>query len=308
MFAFDASTGSWNQRAAYPEATSWLSCGDVQSKLYCAGGNDGGETGSTHAYVYDPGANTWTQVAAMPAGIWGAASTTANGQLLVQDGVVGGDITNQGYAYDPSANTWSALPNANVSVYRSAGAVGFYTVGGAQIGVGPISTTEVLPGYDEGPSSDVPWLSESPTTLTIAPGASASFTATLDAADPSITQPGVYTASLDLAANTPYSIASIPVSLTVKPPSTWGKITGIVEYTNSAGNLVPLAGATVQIDTWAATYTLHTDANGAYGLWLDTRNNPLTVIAAQNGYQPAVKTVTVKAGKTVTTSFTLLLD
>lgn len=71
---------------------------------------------------------------------------------------------------------------------------------------------------------------------------------------------------------------------------------------------MPLAGATVQIDTWAATYTLHTDADGAYGLWLDTRNNPLTVIAAQNGYQPAVKTVTIKAGKTVTTSFTLLMD
>lgn len=310
VYAFNASTDAWSQLAAYPEPTAWVSCGDIQSKLYCAGGNDGGETGSADAYVYDPGSNTWTQLASLPAGVWAAASTTADGQLLMQDGVVGnGVITNQGYTYDPSTNAWSALPNSNVSVYRAAGAVGFYTVGGSENGFGvPVSTTEVLAGYDLGPSSDVPWLSESSTTLTIAPGASASFTATLNAGDPSVTQPGVYTASLDLAANTPYSIPSIPVSLTVKPPASWGKITGVVQYTNSAGQLVPMAGATVQVDTWAADYTLHTDADGTYGLWLDRRNNPLTVIAAQNGFQPAVKTVTVKAGKTITVTFTLLVD
>ena len=71
---------------------------------------------------------------------------------------------------------------------------------------------------------------------------------------------------------------------------------------------MPLAGATVQIDTWAAHYTLHTDINGNYALWLDYRNNPLTVIAAKDGYQPAVKTVTIKKGATSTATFVLLKD
>ena len=71
---------------------------------------------------------------------------------------------------------------------------------------------------------------------------------------------------------------------------------------------MPLAGATVQIDTWATHYTLHTDINGGYGLWLDYRNNPLTVIAAKDGYQPQVKTVTITKGATTTAKFVLLKD
>jgi hypothetical protein len=71
---------------------------------------------------------------------------------------------------------------------------------------------------------------------------------------------------------------------------------------------VPLAGATVQIDTWATHYTLHTDANGDYALWLDVRNNPLTVIAAKDGYQPQAVTVKISKGKAVTVTFTLLKD
>ena len=69
-----------------------------------------------------------------------------------------------------------------------------------------------------------------------------------------------------------------------------------------------VAGATVQIDTWATHYTLHTDANGDYALWLDVRNNPLTVIAAKDGYQPQAVTVKLSKGKTVTATFTLLKD
>ncbi len=74
---------------------------------------------------------------------------------------------------------------------------------------------------------------------------------------PEITQPGTYTASLAFGTDTPYPVAPVAVSLTVKPPATWGKITGTV--TGPAG---PLAGATVQINTWATHYTLKTDTNG----------------------------------------------
>ena len=73
----------------------------------------------------------------------------------------------------------------------------------------------------------------------------------------------------------------------------------------AAGGTAPIAGATVLIDTWATSYTLTTDAVGGYALWLDVRNNPLTVIAAKDGFQPTVATVTIKKKSTVIKNFTL---
>ena len=308
VYALDAAAGTWSKLAAYPESTAWVSCAAALGKLVCAGGTSA-TTATQNTYVYDPGTGTWTKAASAPSAFWAAAGTGANGKLLVTGGVVNGGLTNQAWAYDPAADSWSTLPNSNVSAYRFAGALGFYTVGGGQGTLTPpLATTQVLPGYDVGPATDVPWLSESASTLTIAPGKSATFTVTVDAGDASITQPGAYTAGLTLSTDTPYPLNALPVTMTVKPPATWGKITGVVEYTNASGTLVPIAGATVQIDTWATHYTLHTDINGDYSLWLDYRNNPLTVIAAKDGYQPAVKTVTIKKGATSTANFVLLKD
>lgn len=305
---FDPAAGTWSNAAAYPESTSWLACGGINGEVYCAGGSDGTNT-SAHTYTYDPAANSWTKLADMPTGAWGAAYAAANGELLVQDGVAGSGLTNQGWAYDPASDAWSALPNANAAAYRFGGALGFYTVGGGQGALSaPLNTAAVLPGYDQGGGTDVPWLSESATSVTVAPGKSATVTVTLDAADPSITQPGTYTAGLTLGSDTPYPLAKIPVTMKVSPPKTWGEITGVVQYTDKGGKLVPIPGATVQIDTWTAHYTLHTDSAGHYALWLDYQNNPLTVIAAKDGYQPQVATVTIKKGVTVTQNFTLLAD
>ncbi len=61
----------------------------------------------------------------------------------------------------------------------------------------------------------------------------------------------------------------------------------------------------MQIDSWASTYTLTTASDGTYALWLDVRNNPLTVIVAKDGYQPTVTTVKLTKGATVTSNFTL---
>jgi len=305
----DTNAGTWSTAAAYPESTSWLGCGAIGGKIYCAGGSDGNNT-SQHTYVYDPSGNTWSRLADMPGGVWASAYTAANGLLLLQDGVnSSGTLTNQGMAYDPSSDSWTALPNANAAAYRFGGALGFYMVGGGQgTFVTPLNTASVLPGYDQGGSAGAPWLSLSANSVTLAAGASATVTVTLNAADPSIVQPGAYTASLVMDSDTPYRLSALPVTMTVKPPATWGKITGVVQFTDSTGKLVPIAGATVQIDTWATHYTLHTDTSGGYALWLDFRNNPLTVIAAKDGYQPQVATVKIKKGQTTTVTFTLLKD
>ncbi|WP_435179418.1 carboxypeptidase regulatory-like domain-containing protein, partial [Actinacidiphila sp. bgisy145] len=301
---YDPSSDSWSTAASYPIPVSWESCGGIAGKLYCSGGTtDAGSISS--AYVYDPATDSWSPIADQPTDAWGSSYAAANGLLLVEGGAVNDSaaLTNQTWAYDPSADSWTALPNANSSLYRGGGSAGFYAVGGL-VGSTPDGTAEVLPGYDQTGSSDVTWLSESTDTLTVAPGASANLTVTLDASAPEITQPGVYTASLSLTTDTPYRLAPIGVAFTVKPPATWGKIAGTV--TASGGG--PLAGATVQIDTWATHYTLKTAKDGTYALWLDVRNNPLQLIVAKDGYQPTVTTVKIKKGATTTADFALLKD
>jgi hypothetical protein len=226
--------------------------------------------------------------------------------LLVSGGAIddGVAITNQGYAYDPAADTWTSLPNSNDTLYRGGSACGLYRIGGVPAGlfVAPLPRSEVLPGFtDCAPVADVPWLSESATQVTIRPGGHTTVTLTLDPTAASITQPGTYPASLVLTTDTPYQTPPVDVTMTVKPPATWGKIAGTL--TSTDGKL--LTGATVQIETWANSYTLRTDKTGQYALWLDVRNNPLQVIAAKDGYQPQVKTAKITKATTTTLDFTL---
>ncbi|GAA5188421.1 hypothetical protein GCM10023322_39080 [Rugosimonospora acidiphila] len=304
---YDAASNSWSSAAAYPEPVAWESCGGIDGKVYCAGGTTD-EAAITHAYAYDPDSDSWSPVADLPIDLWAADTATSGGQLLVSGGVTAGSstITNQGYAFDPDSGQWSALPNSNNSLYRGGGACGFYKVGGnpgGPLGTPPLANSEVLPGFADcaAGSGDVSWLSANPTSLTLAPGASATVTVTLDATAPDITQPGTFTASLALRSDTPYSLAPVNVTMTVKPPKTWGKIAGAITSASGA----PIAGATVQVDTWAASYTLKTDSNGQYALWLDVRNNPLQVIVAKDGYQPQVRTVKIAKGTTTTANFAL---
>ncbi|MFI0896513.1 carboxypeptidase regulatory-like domain-containing protein [Streptomyces sp. NPDC020983] len=301
--AYDPASDTWTQLAAYPEAVAWEACGGIGGKLYCSGGTTD-DAALTHAYVYDPASDSWSPIADQPTDAWGTAYTAANGLLLVKGGAVdaASALTNQAWAYRPDDNTWTALPNATASLYRGGGSTGFYAVGGLA-GQVPAKTAEVLPGYDQADSTDVSWLTESTGTLTLDPGASATVTLGLDASVPEITQPGTLTASLGVGSDTPYPVAAVGVSLTVNPPATWGKITGTV---TSGGK--PLAGATVQINTWATHYTLRTTKEGTYALWLDVRNNPLQLIVAKDGYQPTTTTLRIAKGATTTGDFSLLKD
>lgn len=304
--SYDPATNTWSAAADYPEPISWVSCGAIGGELYCAGGTT--DTSSTkHGYVYDPGANSWSPIADLPADLWGSSYATANGLLLVSGGVTGNGsgITNQGYQYDPGNDAWTALPNANNTLYRGGGVCGFYRIGGNPGGayVPPVKLSEQLPGYaDCSESSDVSWLSLSATSATVQPGKSVKVTVSLDASAADIVQPGTYTAGVAIGTDTPYPVAAVGVTMVVNPPKTWGKTAGTI---TSAVDGKPIAGATIQIDTWTASYTLKTDKDGQYQLWLDVRNNPLSVIAAKDGYQPQVRTVKIVKGTTTTASFVL---
>ncbi|MEU0968657.1 carboxypeptidase regulatory-like domain-containing protein [Streptomyces sp. NPDC005917] len=307
---YDTASNTWSSVQAYPEPTAWLGCGAIRGQVYCAGGSAGTAT-SKRTYAYDPSSDSWTRLVDLPIDLWGTGYSAANGQLLLSGGVTNGSstITNQGFAYDPSSNAWTALPNSNNAAYRAGSACGLYKIGGSRGGFVALKDAEMLPGYDQcSAASDVSWLSEDTTQVTIQPGASATITATLDANVAAITQPGTYTAQLTVSARTPYTVAPIPVAFVVQPPRTWGKITGTVTGAGCTGAPVPLAGATVEIDSSVSSHTLKTDKNGQYVLWLDTRNNPLTLIAAKDAWAPQARSVKIAKLKTTTADFTLTPD
>jgi hypothetical protein len=307
---YDPTTNTWSSAKAYPETTAWLGCAGLGDQVYCAGGSAGTAT-SKHTFAYDPASDTWTPVADLPIDLWGMGYSTANGQLLVSGGVTNGfsTVTNQGFAYDPDANAWTALPNSNNALYRGGAACGFYKIGGSIGGFTPSKSAETLPGYDQcSAATDVPWLSEDNTQVTIQPGDSANITVTLNSNIAAITQPGTNTAQLTISAKTPYTVAPIPVTLVVNPPKTWGKITGTVTGAGCTGTPGPLSGTTVEIDSRTANYTLKTDKNGQYVLWLDASNSPLTLIAAKDGWAPQTKSVKITKLKTTTADFTLKPD
>lgn len=306
---YDPSSNTWSSGPSYPEPTAWLGCAGIDGKLYCAGGS--ADASTKHGYALDPASGTWSPIADLPIDLWAMGYSASNGQLIVSGGVTNGasTLTNQGFAYSPDADAWTALPNSNNALYRGGSACGFYKIGGSEGQFNAVKNSEVLPGYDQCTgTADVPWLSEDPTDVTIQPGTAAKVTVTLDANTPDITQPGTYTAQITIGAKTPYTIAPVDVSLTVNPPGTWGKITGLVTGAGCTGSPAPLTGATVQIDSWAASYTLKTDASGRFALWLDVRNNPLTLIAAKDGWAPQTRKVRIAKLTSTTSDFTLKPD
>ena len=313
VYRYDPAGDSWTAVADYPEKVAFTACAGIAGEVVCAGGVNADTNASTaHAYAYDPGSDSWTQVADMPADLWGAASSGAGGKLQVSSGVVdnGGAVTNEGYEYDPAGNSWSDLPAANDAEYRGGGSCGMYKVGGSTGGFSPSPFAEVLPGYDQcGSSADVPWLSEDPASFDVAPGQTVTVTVGMDASQ--VDQPGTYAAKVTAGTDSPYPVTPVSVTMNVTPPASWGKIRGTV---TDVSNGHPIAGATVQICTMydgqtgscgPVTYTLKTDANGSYQLWLARGYNPLDVIAAKDGYQPKARVVRITAGGTVTADFAL---
>ncbi|MGH3500286.1 MAG: carboxypeptidase regulatory-like domain-containing protein [Nocardioidaceae bacterium] len=312
VYSYDPDKDTWTRHSDYPVVAAWLACGAVADDLVCAGGKNP-NTGATLSatYVYDPAEDTWTRGADMPYDDWGMASVGANGKLLVQGGVTGGGrvATNQAAAYDPASDTWSALPNGNDAVYRGAGTCGFAVIGGSTADWNPVPFSEVLPGYRCGVGPDVSWLSADVTEFDVAPGETVKTRVVIDSG--AVSQPGDYAGGLALSTDSPYRMDPVGVTMHVQPPRSWGKITGMVTDASSGD---PVPGATVQVCTMfdrtsgqcgPVTYTLKTDAEGRYRLWLNQGYNPLKVVAARDGYQSKVTITRIQRGQTTTADFAL---
>jgi len=150
----------------------------------------------------------------------------------------------------------------------------------------------------------IPWLTETPISGTIAADTNAVVDLTFDAGVPETMQPGTYYGQLKVSSNAANEVANVPVTLTVTPPATWGKIAGTVTglgYCDSE-TPVPLEGATVYIATATGLlWELTTDANGQYAFWLDAAHGPVNITVEADGHVGQVfNAVPVTAGQTTT--------
>jgi N-acetylneuraminic acid mutarotase len=304
---YDPSSDSWSSAANYPTGNSWEACGGINGKVYCAGGINGGTTFNT-GYVYDPSSDSWSPIANMPTDLWGGVAGAPTGELVVSGGVINqsSTVTNQGFAYTPSSDSWSAIPNAQFPRYRAAGGCGFYKIGGSAGGFSPTADSEVLgPGLDQCGTTDVPWLSETPTQFDVPVGATVTVTVTLTATPADgVQQPGAYSAQLLVNANTPQTISPIGVTMNVTPPKTWGKVQGTVTGTDCKNVTSGLNAVVFADGKTGFSWTAKSDKNGHYSFW--GPKDTYSLIATASGWRPQTKTAKVLQGKTTTVNFNLL--
>jgi uncharacterized repeat protein (TIGR01451 family) len=150
--------------------------------------------------------------------------------------------------------------------------------------------------------TDVPWLSESPTDVTLGVGEQASTTIGLDAS--TVDQPGTYNAWLWLENNDPLQTgATIPVEMTVEVDSDMGVLRGVVTMDRHALGLgLPAEDATVVLTDALGTFTTTTDASGEFIHFYESGALPLDVdlTARYPDYHDDTAAVTLNAGETVT--------
>ncbi len=301
--AFDPGTNTWEQLADYPAPVAFASCGGIDGTIYCTGGN-GGAAGTADSYAYDPGSNSWTAIPDAPVDTWASSYAVANGMLIVNGGVQGAVITNRTFAYDPAAGAWIDLPNSNTARYRGGMACGAYKIGGSSGGFTATVDSETLPGFEEcaAGSADVEWMTISRTSASLDPGESVTVRVTMD---PNVAQPGTYTAGVAIAEDAPGSVDPVAVTMQVNAPATWGKLVGVVHGASCTGDAAPLPGATVQVDSYAGSWTFTTEADGSYAYWFSSAANPLDIITSKDGYVPQTRRVRVYRGEETAADFTL---
>ncbi|CAG0936882.1 hypothetical protein TFLX_05778 [Thermoflexales bacterium] len=154
----------------------------------------------------------------------------------------------------------------------------------------------------------IPWLSEAPTTGTLPSGNDQPVDLTFDATG---LQPGTYQAQVRVVNDTPYGMSTVPVTLTVNAPATWGTITGTVTGLGHCDSSpAPLPNATVFIESGTGyTATATTDNSGQYTWSLDAANSPVTITVSAAGHVSKVASgVIVAAQSTTTQNFDLRLN
>jgi len=178
----------------------------------------------------------------------------------------------------------------------------------ALVGTFPSGAETDCLAFPTGGQSDVPWLSEDPTSGTVLAGGDFDVDIIFDPTGAGLTQPGDYLAELKIKHDTPSVYPNIPVILHLFAPGTFGTVNGTVKGLEACDiNPASLAGATVNF--WqggAVVYTTTTNASGYYSYTVPEGLYDLEIL--KTGYlSVVVEDVAVVGGSTATFDFALRL-
>ncbi len=108
-FVYNPQTNSWSDVAPMRfQHANTPAVGVINDRIYVAGGN-GPNMNQTELEVYDPAANTWTQLASMSVPRNHTAGGAINGKFYVVGGRPGTTAASALEVYDPQTNAWARL-------------------------------------------------------------------------------------------------------------------------------------------------------------------------------------------------------
>lgn len=112
--AYNVATNTWSRKHDLPVALAYIGgAGVIGGKIYIAGGHKTSSWGwaAYAAFVYDPAADTWTQLQGMPArGADGVVGVIGD-KLYVSLPYVDGTDRSHFFRYDPATSKWTTLPS-----------------------------------------------------------------------------------------------------------------------------------------------------------------------------------------------------
>lgn len=110
----------WVEKAHYPVGIMGEAVVSYGGGLYVLGGRDQNYVNRASVFRYDPGTDSWTQLADMPAIRNWASAVEAGGFIYEVNGSDGGGALNTVFRYDIASNTWGTMPNTLAATYGQA--------------------------------------------------------------------------------------------------------------------------------------------------------------------------------------------
>lgn len=148
---YNISTGEWEHRSMDPLTNGRVLHNAVLygGAIYVLGGQSNSYYGITDSRKYDPDANTWTYIGAMPNAHSEAYAAEVGGLIYIIGGIgpSQGVFTAKIDVYDPVANTWSSKADAPWDIARGwAFSLGeyIYLIGGQWRAIGTTGTPSNL--------------------------------------------------------------------------------------------------------------------------------------------------------------------
>jgi uncharacterized repeat protein (TIGR01451 family) len=155
-------------------------------------------------------------------------------------------------------------------------------------------------------AGDVPWLEFDPVEDAIAGSGTLTATVVFDASE--VSEPGEYIAQLSFSTDTPYPKIVLPVTMTTTAPAEFGKLEGTVTSLGYCDiDPAPLNDAAVVVESGDGTiWTVFTNAEGKYTVWVDEAYSPFTItVTVENHPEGYAEDVEVEAGGITEVDFEL---